>query len=141
MARAKSIKKSCVICEDHFSPNVHLGDRQKTCGSTSCKREWHRRLCKKWNKKNPEYFKDIYLARKLAKIVFLSFDTKHTCPCRQPTKKPIPKSRIELGLPRETIQEVIGAKALVIVEYIIENIFRRLKNRLGSCLPEVCLRL
>ncbi len=41
--------------------------------------------------------------------LLLVIDTPHDCPCRQPAKGSIPKSRIILGLPRKMIKKAVGA--------------------------------
>jgi hypothetical protein len=137
MARAKSRKRPCVICTTHFLPDVHLGDRQKTCGDPECKREWHRRLCEKYNKEHVEQSRESYLAKKLEKIVISLLDLKKDCHCQQANRGSIPKSRINLGLPRKTIQEVIGGKALIIVEYIVERIIQRYQKILQVQLAKI----
>ena len=61
-------KRPCRICKRWFMPNPKLKDRQMTCGDPDCQREWHRKKCEEWNRKNPDYFKANYL---------------HKCPNRQ----------------------------------------------------------
>jgi len=47
-------------------------------------------------------------------------------------KKPIPaSSRIELGLPKKVILEIMGAKQLIVLEYIIEQLMQRVGSK--SC--------
>ena len=36
-----------------------------TCGDPRCKREWHRKKCAEWNRKNEDYFRANYLQKKL----------------------------------------------------------------------------
>lgn len=57
-------KRPCKICGQWFYPNPRLGNRQKTCGSAECKREWHKRKCGEWNSKNRDYFRGIYLKKR-----------------------------------------------------------------------------
>lgn len=113
MHRAKTRKRPCKICRRWFLPDVRQKDRQKTCGREQCQREHHRRLCEKWNDKNKAYFKANYLAEKL-----------------EQTKSPpdIPKSRIQLHLPRDVIIDRIGGQNLIIIEYVIGQIIRRNLN-------------
>lgn len=35
-------KRPCRICKKWFFPNPRLGDRQKTCGTPECQRQWHK---------------------------------------------------------------------------------------------------
>jgi len=83
-----------------------------------------------WNKKNVLYFKSNYLDKKIKSAASLKSEkpppeepvppvTRNTLPC---------KSRINLFLPKVLIQEVIGAKELVIIEYIIEQVIRRIER-------------
>ena len=118
MPKAISQKRPCKICRRWFLPNVRLKDRQKTCADPGCQKEWHRRQCAKWNKRNTEYFKANYLEKKLEKTDQASSD-------RRTVKQIIPKSRIKLGLPRGVIQDVINPKPLVIIDYYVEQLVRR----------------
>ena len=118
MPKATPRKRPCKICRRWFLPNVRLKDRQKTCADTACQKEWHRRQCAKWNKRNPEYFKADYLAKKLKKITRASPDS-------QTVKTDFPGSRIKLGLPLDVIQDVINQKPIVIIDYFVEQLVRR----------------
>ena len=117
MPKVISRKHPCRICRRWFLANVRLKDRQKTCATPECKKEWHRRQCSKWNKRNKEYFKANYLAKKLKKIS-VSSD-------KQTAKIYIPQSRIKLKLPRNEIQEAINPEQLVIIEYLFEQLVQR----------------
>ena len=94
-------------------------DRQKTCGHKDCQAEWHAKKCAEWNHQDPVYFREIYLAKKLAAVSATT----------EPDKQPLPsKSRVTAfsaissvkssKLPRNLIQEVIGTQSLVIIEYV-----------------------
>ncbi len=125
MPKAISRKRPCKICRLWFLPNVRLKDRQKTCAAPECKKEWHRRQCSKWNKRNKEYFKANYLAKKLKKISASTTD-------KQTAKICIPQSRIKLKLPRNEIQEVINPEQFVIIEYLIEQLVQRYQSAIQS---------
>ena len=118
MERKRRIKKRpCKVCRRWFSPNPRVGEEQKTCGRSECKKEWHRRSCAEWNKKNREYFKGRYLKNKMLNAVGENAEgtpegAKLTRPC------------LCLGLPREEIQEVMGVKQVVIIEYIVQVLIR-----------------
>jgi hypothetical protein len=103
-----------------------VGDRQKTCGDSHCKREWHRRKCADWNRQNREYFKGLYLEKKL-KDAIKNSKSYHFF---QDTKRPY------LRLPRQEIQELIGLKQLIIIEYILHLVFRRLNKMIKAKLIE-----
>lgn len=102
-------KRPCRICGRWFAPHPRLKDRQKTCGDTLCKREWHRKQCARWNKRNAHYFKSNYLQKKL--------DAAQPC-----------KSRFKSGLPLPYVQEVIGAQQLIIIEYLSQLLLRRFQD-------------
>ena len=52
--------KVCKYCGKLFTPDPRVGDRQKCCGSPSCKAERKKEANRNWRKKNPEYFKGRY---------------------------------------------------------------------------------
>lgn len=115
MARAKSRKKPCSICGKWFLPDNRRGKEHRTC-STECSRELHRRQCKKWNNRNKPENKANYLSKKLSVIATQPRDDKVPI---------VPAARLNLNLPRGLIQEEIGTKHLIIIEYIIEQFSHR----------------
>lgn len=96
-------------------PNARLKGRQMTCADPECKREWHRRKCAEWNRKNSDYFKANYVQKKLDIAA-------------QPGDKCRVKSRFKSGLPLELIQEVISIQQLVIIEYFGQLLFNRFRE-------------
>ena len=117
-------KRPCKVCRRWFRPNPRVGDEQMTCGRPSCKREWHRRKCAEWNRKNREYFKEIYLNNKI-----LAASAKTENPDnQQKVKGKTKRTRFNVGLPWQEIQEVMGVKQLVIIEYIIHLLLRAFKG-------------
>jgi len=115
-------KRPCRICRRWFLPNPRLKDRQKTCGNTKCKKEWHRKRCSEWNKKNTDYFKTNYLQKKL----------DAASPSEKASKILPVKSRLKSGLPLNYVQEVIGIQHLVIIEYLAQLLLRRFQEVLRS---------
>jgi len=112
------MKRPCRICRRWFTPNPRLKDRQKTCGDALCKREWHRKKCSEWNKKNTDYYRTNYLQKKLDEATE-----------SQKTSKILPlKSRLKTGLPHSFVQEVIGIQYLVIIEYFGQLLFGRFQE-------------
>jgi hypothetical protein len=91
MPKTTSRKRPCKICRRWFLPNVRLKDRQQTCGNPECQKQWHKKQCALWNKRNQQYFKANYLEQKLKKIACGS-------PGCQTINMDLPKSRIKLGL-------------------------------------------
>ena len=88
-------KRPCRICRRWFTPNPRLKDRQKTCGDAQCKRQWHRKKCSEWNKKDTGYFRTNYLHKKL-----------HVASPSEKASKILPvKSRLKSGLALPFVQE------------------------------------
>jgi len=105
-------KRPCSICRRWFTPHPRLKDRQRTCGDPECKKECHRRRCAEWNSRNGDYFKTNYLQKKV--------DSRATV-------TPI-KSRLKTGLPQKYVQDVIGPKPLVIIEYLAQLMVQRFQE-------------
>ena len=123
-------KRPCRICRRWFLPKARLGDRQKTCGDPECKREWHRRQCAQWNRKNQAYFRSIYLQKKMEAVENASpastgSDYGETLEkCRGHQKKP--------KLPISGFQEVISVQQFVIIEYLIRLSLSRFQEVIRS---------
>ena len=111
MQRAKPRKRPCRVCRRWFLPDGRLKNRQKTCGNPECQREWHRKKCAEWNKKNEEYFRTNYLQKKLE--------------AAKSSESNLCKSRLKTGLPLKFVQEVIGIQHLIIIEYLAQLLVRR----------------
>jgi len=125
MAYSKPRKRPCRICRKWFLPDVRQAGRQKTC-SPRCSRELHRRNCAKWNKKNTSYFKSNYLDKKLKRDSRSPPDSTRSDV--EGYRSPTPKSRINLNLPRDIISDKIGGDNLIIIEYLTEQIFFRIRS-------------
>jgi hypothetical protein len=89
-----------------------------TCGDPRCKREWHRKKCAEWNRKNAEYFRANYLQKKLDGL----------SPPKGVAGVCAVRSRSSSGLPHEKVQEVIGIEPLVIIEYLVQLLLRRFQE-------------
>ena len=125
MKKVCSIKKRpCKICRRWFRPHPRVKDDQKTCGKAECKREWHRRKCAQWNKKNGDYFKGIYLKRKIN-----SEGVNNETGQR---KEEGTHTRFRLGLPWQEIQEAMGVKQRVIIDYIIHLLIRHVQEAIKA---------
>jgi hypothetical protein len=118
-------KRPCRICRGWFTPNPRLGDRQKTCADPYCKKEWHRKKCAQWNRKNTEYFRANYLQKKLDALS----ERKGVAGVCAVT------SRSPSGLPQRKVQEVIGLKAFVIIEYLAQLLLRRFQEVIRVKVP------
>ena len=122
MKKARIVKKRpCRICRRWFRPDPRVGDDQMTCGDLKCKKDWHRRKCAEWNRKNREYYREIYLKKKI-----LATEEKNQKGTIEQDKTP--RTRFRLGLPCEEIQEAMGLKQLVIIEYIIQVLMKRFQE-------------
>lgn len=115
----KGRKRPCRICGRWYMPDPRCREHQKTCGRAECRREWHRKKCAEWNAGHRAQSKAIYLGKKLAK-------------CRE-EKPPLvtelaPPGRIKLQLPRREVQEVTGAKLLVIIEYLAQLLIQHFQE-------------
>ena len=111
-------KRPCRICRRWFTPNPRLKGRQMTCAAAKCQREWHRKKCEEWNKKNTDYFKSNYLQKKL----------DSTSPSESSSKILPVKSRFKSGLPLLFVQEVIDIQHVVIIEYLVQLLSRRFQE-------------
>ena len=107
-----SKKRPCRVCRRWFMPDARLKDRQMTCGSPQCKRQWHSRKCAQWYKDNRDYFRANYLQKKLDAAVS---DVQGPKPLRS-------------KLPLEAVQEVIGIQQLIIIEYFGAHLLRRFQE-------------
>jgi hypothetical protein len=128
-------KRPCRVCGKWYPPNPRLFDRQQTCGTMECQRKWHARKCAEWNRKNRAYFKDIYLRGRLE-----SFGSDPPAKSRSGcassrTNKP-PRRSSPLELPQEVVQEVIGVKQVIIIEYIVRLLMRGVQEVMHAQLLE-----
>ena len=122
-------KRPCRICRRWFMPNPRLKDRQMTCGKPECKREWHRRKCREWNRKNSVIFRSNYLKGKLDAALQWQKAKSHSDKSKRIGP---PRSRLTSGLPFSDVQEVIGIEHLVIIEYLAQLIVQRFQDALRS---------
>lgn len=122
-------RRPCRICGHWFTPNRRVKGRQMTCGNPQCKREWHRRKCAEWNKKNSEYFKANYLHRRLEAVTQSDGDSGSSNQSGSGSIPP-PRGRLRSGLPLQQVQEAIGVKHLVIIEYVAQLLVRRFQEAL-----------
>ena len=120
-------KRPCRACGKWFTPNPRLGDRQQTCGAMECQRKWHARKCAEWNRKNRAYFKEIYLRGRLESF---GSDPPAQSPssCTSWRINDPPRRTSPLDLPQGVIQEVIGVKQLIIIEYIVRLLTRSVQE-------------
>ena len=60
MVKNNNIEKVCIICNETFTPDPRVGDRQKVCNKTYCKLQRQKLAQQHWVRKNPRYFKGRY---------------------------------------------------------------------------------
>lgn len=129
-------KRPCRICKKWFVPNPRLGDRQKTCGTPECQRQWHTQKCAEWNRKNRAYFQENYLRRRLKSLkADPAAPLSPSCPPSAPA--PSLLCVFPLDYPRGVVQEVIGAQQLVIIEYIVRLLVRGVQEVIRVQRPEI----
>src|SRR3989339_663593 len=109
------LKRPCRVCGKWYTPNPRSRGHQKTCGEEECKKQWHRKQCKNWNKKNRTYFNARYLSKKL-RIIEKAKGNYGKAVKDNSLNKP--------QLPVKTLQEVVGTKAFVIIEYIVRLLIK-----------------
>ena len=128
-------KRPCRVCGKWFMPDPRLGNRQKTCGAKECKRRWHAAKCAEWNKQNRSYFKEIYLRSRLDPPISDAVGPRSPPSSSRPNtpgRCPSP-----LYLPRDAVQEVMGAQPLVIIEYIVRVLLRGVQEVIRAQHPEI----
>lgn len=59
-------KRPCSICRKWFEPHPRAGPRQHTCSRPECQRERHRRSCRSWHHRNPDYDRESRLRARVA---------------------------------------------------------------------------
>ena len=59
-------KRPCSICRKWFEPHPRAGPRQHTCSRPECQRERHRRSCRSWHRRNPDYDRESRLRVRVA---------------------------------------------------------------------------
>ncbi len=143
MHRRKNGTRPCRICRKWYYPDPRVGERQKTCGDKECQDKWHAKKCAEWNNKNPAYFREIYLSKKLAAVKVSTkpeddhpplSNTPISSSSRDISALPWAKSR---QVPRELIQEVIGLQPLVIIEYMDQLLIHRFQEVIRRQLTEI----
>ena len=133
MSKPPTRKRPCRICRRWFVPNPRLKERQMTCGQVECQRQWHKKKCAEWNKKNTDYFKSNYLQKKIDTATQCRGDPEATLPAKHLDK--LPASRTQTGMPLEYVKEVIGVPLVIIQEYLAQQLYRRWHKTIHVHLP------
>jgi hypothetical protein len=101
---------------------VRLKERQKTCGRTACKRQWHNKKCAQWYRANIDYFKANYLQKKIDAV---ESDEPLSPEKLKIHSQKLPPSRIKTGLPVAYVQELVGTKHIITIEYLAQQLHQR----------------
>ena len=118
--RARPRKRPCRICGKWFEPEPRVGDRQRTCGRPECQREWHRRTCADWRRRNPDYDRE---GRYREKLLGMGRD--------EPASGTSPGAPAG-GLLWSVAREEIGLKTAVTIEEACIHVARHLQEELGT---------
>ena len=136
--KRSGIKRPCRICKKWFFPDPRLGDRQKTCGTPECQRQWHIRKCAEWNLKNRFCARESYLRGRLELLAPTSHPPSSPPPSPvSPPINPSPQRVSPLDYPPKVVQEVIGIQQLVIIEYIVRLLLRRIQEVIKPQISEI----
>ena len=131
---AKTLKKRpCAVCRRWFLPQAKVKQRAKTCGSPQCQKEWHRRQCRNWNRKNKACFRSNYLSRKLenAKGLDPPVEDLRQTELRQPS----PAGTLIESVIDPTVH-IAQSQLIIIIDYVIQlhiRCFR--KQMIMKCPP------
>lgn len=123
MLKTPTRKRPCRICRRWFVPNPRLKDRQMTCATAKCQRQWHKKKCAEWNRKNTDYFKSNYLQKKIDTATQCRGDPETQLSAKHLDK--LPASRMQTGMPLEYVKELIGVRWVIIHEYLAQQLDRR----------------
>jgi hypothetical protein len=104
-----------------------------TCGQVECQRQWHKKKCAEWNKKNTDYFKTNYLQKKIDTATQCRGDPEASMPAKHLDK--LPASRMQTGMPLEYVKELIGVQLVIIQEYLAQQLDRRWHKTIHAHLP------
>lgn len=124
--KARSRKRPCRICGKWFSPDPRLGDRQKTCGAAECQRQRHAAKCAEWNRKNRSCFRESYLKSRIDSATGIAAEHPPS------PERSGPRGRSPLDLPRQVVEEVMGAQQFVIIEYIVRLLLRGVQETIST---------
>ena len=110
--------RPCGVCSKWFRPNLRQGNRQHTCGSPGCRKEWHQRACARWHRENPDYDQHTRWVNRLVK----------DDPSDQRGRHPDPLATINWTLARGEI----GLKVSVLVEDTGKVLLQRARDAIPA---------
>ena len=122
MGRTPTRKKPCRVCRRWFLPDVRLKQPDSVSIILRVHAQWHNNKCAQWYRANIDYFKANYLQKKIDAVegdVPLPTDTPKPDPMK------VTRSRMKSGLPVAYVQEWVGVKHTVIIEYLAQQLHQR----------------
>jgi len=108
-------KRPCRVCGRWYQPSSRLRKRQKTCGAKACMQEWHRRVCRRWNRQNRQDSMITYLASKLEAAAAPAGG--------KPTPRAPPRG-VSRRWPRQVLEQELGIRKAVLVDYVAHKVVR-----------------
>jgi len=111
-------KKPCRVCRRWYRPDPRVGERQKTCGSPQCQREWNRRLSQARRAREPYLEREDRLRDRLQRV-----------------------EGVEVGglpqraLNQEAARQAIGTEALVVIDEHCRVVLERVRHEYPVQLP------
>lgn len=131
---AETLKKSpCAVCRRWFLPQAKVKHRAKTCGSQQCQKEWHRRQCRKWNRKNKAYFHSNYLSKKLENANGLAPPVEID-PRQAGLNEPSPAGKL-LESVFDPTPHIAQSHLIIIIDYVIGVHIRSFRKQLTQKHP------
>ena len=125
---SKSGRRPCTICGRWFTPDPRVGARQRTCARSTCKRELHRRADRAWHARTPDYDRDRRLRDRLSRAA---------APAGQPPPPPAPGRGPLEGVPLRATQDEFGPKIMVLLEFVVRLLSRRVQDEIRQQVPEI----
>jgi len=108
-------RRTCRVCGRSYQPSPRLRQRQKTCGDKTCMQEWHRRVCRRWNREHRQLFAEAYLANKL--------EAASAPASAKPTPRAPPRG-VSRRWPREVLERELGVRKAVLVDFVAHKVVR-----------------
>lgn len=109
--RAMAAPRPCRICRRWFRPDPKVGDRQHACSDPACRKEAHRRACRKWR---GEHQRRIRIERFEARLV------EAEAPGSPESDRPVdPLKRINWDLAAREVGEKTGTLVAVAMRLIL----------------------
>ncbi len=119
-------KRPCSICRKWFLPNPHEGARQATCGRPECQSERHRRSCRDWHRRNPDYDRERRLLERVR---------KETSARNLALSRVDPLSRLDESVARDAVGMEVSVIILetgkVIVDWLRDAVEAETEQRCG----------